>query len=78
MINEISDSSDRSVTVPKALRSLPKSASELRFSLNSDRSDRKSRVPTTRACAYAHMSVQPGNALDRSLLSLRALPHGGA
>jgi hypothetical protein len=45
MITANSDSSDRSVTARNTHLSLPKSASDLRRLLNSDRSDRNSHVP---------------------------------
>ena len=45
MITAISDSSDRPVTVPNPLRSLPKTALDLQRSPNSDRSDSNFLVP---------------------------------
>lgn len=45
MITAISDSSDRPVTDANTTRSLPKTLSDLRRRLNSDRSDRNSLVP---------------------------------
>jgi hypothetical protein len=77
MSPQISDSSDRPVTVATPVLSLPKTRLDLGTFFDSDRSDRNSRVPTPCARAHARMSDQLGNAQDRSLLSLRALPTGG-
>lgn len=57
MITAISDSSDRSVTVPNPLWSLPKSVSDLHRSVISDRSDSNSLVPTP----HAHKALNQRN-----------------
>lgn len=77
MITANSDSSDRYVTVSISLRSLQKAHADLRQRSHSDRSDRNSPVPTTRArnvfnlrnplighcCHCGHCPTTPGSHL---------------